>query len=321
MAVKNLKIIHCVFIAFTLVVISTPAKASLAQVVQLIVNFMTTNIAGFSGNIQQNSAGAQSQANALEMSTEVLGGVIADQTKTLGKLEYELQYGDFGRLGHIRINGVAPGGCFGKKRESNFKEYAKLVDETNETVFPEVNDYASPVFNYDRDEDLAERKAILDKMEETNFPLDGIFIGDNITLEQREVWADFVRHMTIPSPVVISKMGPPGSVDDQMVSAFRFKVMAGQVQKALLAQSDKYVKTDGNDSRMDVLKQYQAYAASYKRTRATNLKTEAGVQRELAEAQSMLLDIEAEIMDVNKSITGLLGVLAVNATDEMADEL
>lgn len=320
MVVKNFKFIHWVFISITLFTVATPAKASLAQVVLLVANFIETNIAGFSGVIRQLSAGAQSQANALQMSTEVIGGTIAEQTKSLGKLEYKLQFGQFGSLGSVRINSVAPGGCLSKKRELNFKKYALLVDETNESVLPEINSYSTPVLGYDRDEDIAARKNTLDRMEASDFPLEGLFINENISLDQRDLWAEFVKHVTTPSPIVISKMGPAGQADDQYIAAYRYQTLLSQLQKTMLSQGDMYTALEGEPSRADVLKQYQAYASSFKRTRATNLKTEAGVQRELAEAQSMILDVDSEIMKVNKSITGLLSILAIDAADEMADE-
>lgn len=318
--VKNFKFVHFLIIGISFILISPPVKANIIQALLLIANFILTNQTGFSANIRQSSAGAQSQANAIGMSTEVIGGTIAEQTKTLGKLKYEMEFGSLGSVGGIKIDSTAPGGCFAKSRETGFKKYALLSDETNESVFPEVNGYAAPVLNYDRDEDMAERMNILQRMDDSDFPVQGLFINDNITIEQRALWADFVRHVTVPSPIVISQMGVAGAADDQYIAAYRYKMLVGQLQNTLLRQGDSYAALEGDSSRADMLKKYQAYAASFKRTKATNLKTKTGVQRELAEAQAMLLDVESEIMEVNKSLTGLVSIMAVKATDEMADE-
>lgn len=313
---------HVVFIALTLVLVSPPAQASFIQVVMTVLNFINTNMAGYTGVMESLGQGANSQVNSDKQGAEVVVGSLAEQTKTLGGLNYKLNFGSFGTLAGININGVAPGGCLGKKRQSTHKMFLDMKDDTSNEIFPSVNEYAGVHESFDYDEDVAERKVVNNLMKEYDFPLAGLVPNENITEAQRGLWSKYVQFFTVPSPITISGVGKVGSVDEKSIQAARYQAMVGILQKTMLDYGDRYTKVDDDVmSRADVLESYRIYANSDKRVQATNLKTSAGVERELAEAQSMIIDVNSELVNSQDSINGLLTILAVTSTDEVADEL
>lgn len=314
--------VHVAIIVMALFTMSPPAQASIVQVITTIVNFINTNIAGFSGVIQSMGQGANTQVNSDKQSTEVLAGTIAEQTKTLGSLKYKLNFGSFGSLGQFKINGVAPGGCFGKKRDASHKKFLEIAENTEKNVLPTINEYAGVHDNFDYKEDTAERKAVLDLMKQHDFPLEGLLPSSNITEAQRALYSRYVQFITVPSPITISGVGRAGSTDEKSIATARYQALVGILQKAMLDYGDRYLKFDDSTmSRYEMMEAYGIYANSDKRIKSTNLKTSAGVERELAEAQSMTIDVESEIMKSQDNILGLMTILAIKSTDEVADEL
>jgi hypothetical protein len=301
-----------------IIVIAPPAKANIMQVLMLITNFITTNLNGFNASIQQESAGSQTQANAMQQSTEVLSGVIANGTKVLGQLEYSLNW-----KGSGKFNSIAAAGCLllkGKNNDVN-DSYEERFDNTIKNEMPAINDYARFDNSISIEDDKKNRTAISQIIEDSEFPLSGLFPNQNITPSQRTVWGEYVKYLTVPSPVNITGLSGARS-GNKGRQAFRYQQLVAPVQKVLLTYGDKYTAESNNEiSRMDVFKTYKAIATSPKRISAMVNKTGVGLDRESALAQSMLLDVEGEIMEVNENITSLLSVMAILATDEIADDL
>ena len=319
---KKLKKLHLVIILITGLCIPFASHANIAQAIQLILNFIGVNLAGFNANIQQESAGAHSTINALKMSADVTGGVIAEQTKQLLKNSYKFEFGEFGTVGEIKINSTAPSGCMRKKDASVFKKYAEELENAMEVDFKSINEYAKLKANVDVKADRDHRKVVAERAKQLGLDDMGFFPNRNLDAAEYELWKEMVPFLTVPKPISSSSTLLPGKRSQMAKNSERYKMLIGMVQQAMLQQGVFYKELEGEDqSRADIFKKYLAYANSFKRTKANNAKTKAGLERELAEAESILVDIETEYLERQETITNLMTILAISSTDEMADSL
>jgi len=319
---KKLKKRHWIIIAITGLILPFASHANLAQVIQLILSFIGVNTAGFNGNIQQESAGAHSTINALKMSADVTGGVIAEQTKQLLNSKYKFEFGEFGRVGQIKINSTAPSGCMRKKDASVFKEYVKEYEKAMDVDFKIINDYASLKTSVDVKSDRDYRKVIHERSKQFGLDKMGFYPNRNLDPAEFELWKEMVPFLTVPKPISSNSTLLPAKKNQLAKNTERYRLLAGMVQQAMLRQGVFYkeINEDG-ESRADIFKKYYAYANSYKRTKASNLKTKAGLERELTEAESILVDIESEYLQRQEILTNLMTIIAITSADEMADSI
>lgn len=319
---NRLKPLHVVFLAITsMVIMVPPAKASLIQVIQLIYTEIQTLLGGYNAIIQQQNAAGQTTINSHKMSADTLGGIIAEQTKTLGTLEQKLNFGSFGSQGEFRIDAIAPSGCFSKKSSTDFKNWAKAKEKATKETWPSINAYAAVRKDIDFGQDRSDRRGIFQRAKELGLLEMGLYPTRKLNSEEYEIWVEMIKYLTVPQPISEDGALSPANKLRLIQENERYKQMVGIVQSSLLRNALLHKKLDGDISREEMLLSYEVYANSFKRTRSSNLKTENGLAKELAEANARALDVQLELNETNEAIESLLTILAIESTDNFAKRI
>lgn len=319
---KQLKFTHWIFIVFTGVcVIAPPAKANLAAVIALINSVIQTTLGGFNALIHMENANGQAIANSHKMSAETLGGIMANQTKTLGSLEQKMNFGSFGKIGDLKINAISSSGCFTKKKADTYKDWMNTKEQAFTEKLPELNAYAAVQAEIDFGQDSRSRRGIFNRAKELGLLEMGLHPTRKLSTEEYEIWVDLIKYLTVPSPISEKSALSPAAKLKLIQNTERYKQLVGVVQESLLRHALSNKRLEGDLSRNEMITSYEAYANSFERTRSANLKTQAGVLKELAEAEAMSLDLNAEINQTNESIEALLTVIAIDSTDNYAKRI
>lgn len=296
------------------------AQANLVQALQLIVNWIMTAVEGTNAVLQSEEASGNAELNAEEMRTKIEAAAEGAVAVSKVKLDLRLNFGSFGEVAGLKINSVAPGGCFTKKRDEVFREYAKAQDEMNNEIIPKTIEYSMPAEEVDLEADENERREVFAEMKAKGYLSSGFFPSHNLNPEDYELWGKYIKHITVPQPFGANHFFKKGKGAEYVVDVLKFQQIVYPAQKAMLDASLRKLTLDGSLSRDDMLNMYRAYATSFKRTRASNAKTPGGVQREIIELQSMLMDVESEILKSNRTISSLMASSALIKAEKYVEE-
>ena len=329
--IKRFTKMQLMMLGFSLYVLVSPAKAAMGWDAEIILQYLITsfnyimdyvNDIGFNLEQYYERLGSMAEQNAQQQSTEVLSGVIAEETKILGKTQLELQYlaNNSVSIGgkEFVVGAISTTGCATKRdmqirkdlagKAEVFKENAKVLNE-------ELINSESYV------EEQRAKVAITLK----NYYMSGATV-DNATnpagmLSDREA----LDLASVSSIVANKKFTPKGVAtgnwtDGGEVAEDYYKRLTGTVSSVFADSISKSiaVESEGKEHSANSLVQTNmALANSYARTKSNNFKLKKGVMAEHVENTYRQIQLRLENLNQLRQQERLYAVIALKTLNQM----
>ena len=272
---------------------------------------------------------SNSVQNAVGQQTEVLGGVIAEQTKQLLKNEFEYEFGAMSTINsggrRFIVGSIAATGCFNKKNDDHFKESAFQREAFIEDAKAIVDTLSA------KDAKLSDLKVVIsDAKTELGIENEGALKS---LIPTESISINDAKNLTILSHFLVNKDLEPypqsslasGRANAKAKKADRYQKLTRMITDTLNEKISERIELDsdgleGVDS-SELLKMGQLIANNEDRITANNLKTPKGRTAELLEISYRKISLKLKQLEDLQHQQKMLTVMAINKLDAMHSEL
>lgn len=334
--IKRLKLIHYFMILATAYSVAPAANATYQD--SIILNFLivqfnlindTIDKVGFALDFYKKQLKGQMTQNSIKQKTEVLGGVVANQTKTLANEKLRMNFGVINTIQSggktLKVGSVASSGCFNKK----LSEHKRKAHENRVSYFAQWDETKGNFNNPDTTH--AEIKSVVTEayqalIHEREHIGNPFMPPKDLSTTDAQNLSKIAHYLVNNNNSNVSQVGiNPSRNTPRNDAKVKYDILSESITSVITDKISNSISTEFSDqldlSARDVSMLDSGLLSSDVRVSANNLKTAKGAAAELLEYKYRQISLDVDRLRSLQNQEKLLTIMALDKLDQYHKKL